>query len=157
MTRDRTKYNAEYYQRNKEAILEKQRIRHHQNKDEINAKKRAYYHNNIDTIKPTKLNNWKKWYKLHGTSEKRQASNAKRRAAKIHRTPSWLDATDWWTIEQFYKEAKRKTETYLEPWHVDHIVPLQGDNVSGLHVPWNLRVIRGSENLKKHNKYIEEV
>ena len=41
-------------------------------------------------------------------------------------------------------------------WQVDHIIPLQGKNVSGLHVPENLQVIERSMNSKKRNKYEPE-
>jgi 5-methylcytosine-specific restriction endonuclease McrA len=38
---------------------------------------------------------------------------------------------------------------------VDHVVPLQGEEVCGLHVPWNMEVITQDENLKKSNKLVD--
>ena len=147
-------YMTEYRQKNKERIAEQKKQYYQENKERFAAYKKEYRNNNRDKINATN----RAYYRNSINAQiKTTLRGSKRRAAKIHRTPLWLDETDWWTIEQFYKEAKRKTETYLEPWHVDHIVPLQGNNVSGLHVPWNLRVIRGSDNLKKHNKCVEEL
>lgn len=38
-------------------------------------------------------------------------------------------------------------------WNVDHEVPLHGRTVSGLHVPWNLRVIEADKNIAKNNQW----
>lgn len=55
-----------------------------------------------------------------------------------------------------YALALHLSETTEHEWQVDHIIPLQGKNVSGLHVPENLQVIERSINSKKRNKYEPE-
>lgn len=81
------------------------------------------------------------------------AAAARRKAAKLKRTPKWLTQFDKLKIKCIYSIAAMLTRVNKEPWHVDHIVPLQGDLVSGLHVPSNLQVMRGVENIAKKNKF----
>ena len=81
------------------------------------------------------------------------AAVARRKAAKLKRTPAWLTEFDKLKIECIYSIAAMLTRVNNEPWHVDHIVPLQGKVVSGLHVPSNLRVLRGVDNIRKHNLF----
>lgn len=78
---------------------------------------------------------------------------AKRRMSKLNRTPKWLTDEDMWVINEIYHVAKIRQELTGFNWHVDHIIPLQGKRVSGLHVPNNLQVIPGIENIRKRNTY----
>lgn len=78
--------------------------------------------------------------------------NANRRAKKKNATPSWLTAIELAQIQEHYDVAVAKTVQTGIQHHVDHIHPLCGSNFSGLHVPWNLQVISGPENVKKNNK-----
>lgn len=82
--------------------------------------------------------------------EKQNALNMKRHAAKLRRTPPWADLT---AIAWFYKEAQRLTKLTGIKYVVDHIVPLRGKKVSGLHVETNLQVITKAENSRKGNRY----
>ena len=73
------------------------------------------------------------------------------RAQTRRRTPPWVEASKEYkaAIRAVYKEGKRLTALTGELHVVDHIVPKVGTTVSGLHVPWNLRVIHWKENAKK--------
>lgn len=76
-----------------------------------------------------------------------------RRIGKISRTPPWLNDHDKMLIKARYSEARWMTIHSGIKHHVDHIVPLLGKSVCGLHVPWNLRVIPARENTSKGNKF----
>lgn len=84
--------------------------------------------------------------------QKNAAQTMRRQAAKIMRTPRWLTPEDWSSIKSKYSEARSMTLVSGVAHQVDHIVPLRGKSVCGLHVPWNLRVIPARENAKKSNR-----
>jgi hypothetical protein len=83
---------------------------------------------------------------------KMNAKTAKRNAAKLERTPAWLNDVHLKEIKELYIIASELSWLSEGGLTVDHIVPLQGDNVSGLHVPWNLQVLPASYNYSKGNK-----
>ncbi len=78
---------------------------------------------------------------------------SKYQQAKLQRTPKWLSKNDLWMIKEIYDLASLRTKMTGFLWHVDHIIPIRGKNVSGLHVPSNLQVIPWIENVKKCNKF----
>lgn len=92
----------------------------------------------------------KQWQK--NNPDKCNANNAKRHAAKLKRTPPWLEDKHWDKITEFYMLAKELQWLSEDRLWVDHIVPLQGENVSGLHVPWNLQILPRKMNISKGNR-----
>jgi hypothetical protein len=95
----------------------------------------------------------KKW-RVNNPSVVRKLS-ADKRARKRFATPSWLSKDQKLEILATYRLAAELEITTGVKHNVDHIIPLSGENVSGLHVPWNLRVISAYENRRKHNKINE--
>ena len=75
----------------------------------------------------------------------------KRYTAELKRTPSWLNDGQLFEIEAIYNYCSSLRRIGLD-YHVDHIIPLQGKTVSGLHVPWNLQVMPAKQNLAKGNR-----
>jgi hypothetical protein len=88
------------------------------------------------------------WAKNNPSKMAAQAS--KRRAKLLSATPLWAD---FGAIQIEYDLADWCSKATGIKYHVDHIVPLQGKNVCGLHVPHNLQVIPAMDNLKKKNKF----
>jgi hypothetical protein len=85
--------------------------------------------------------------------EKRSASHARRRAAQLQRTPAWADLR---AIEAVYSIRGQLERAHGVPLDVDHVVPLQGKNVSGLHVEYNLQIIPKTLNMKKKNRFTDD-
>jgi hypothetical protein len=76
--------------------------------------------------------------------------NATRRAAQIQRTPEWSNPE---SISEIYQAAADVSAGTGVPHEVDHIIPLQGRNVSGLHHQDNLLVVPTSTNRTKGNRF----
>jgi hypothetical protein len=136
-------YQAEYRKKNKELISQKRKQRAEENK--VYAKEyRVLHKENVKLSKDKYIEKTRPYVNSYV---------AERRAKKIQRTPKWLSEIDIERIKNEYRLADIQSKLTGEPWHVDHIIPLQGKNVSGLHVPSNLKAIRGFENMRKHNSF----
>lgn len=85
--------------------------------------------------------------------EQRRAHNANRRASRRRATPPWFSELDAFAIQEAYSLATRREAITSFAWHVDHVIPLRGLAVCGLHIGKNLQVIPATLNLRKHNKY----
>ena len=118
-----------------------------ENKNQKNKNNARWRSLNLETSRKSTAN-WEKNNKGHRNSLTRA-----RQAAKLKRTPAWLTEFDLLKIKCLYQVAAMRTRESGRSWHVDHIIPLQGKTVSGLHVPSNLQVIEGSENSRKSNHY----
>ncbi len=97
----------------------------------------------------------KAFYSTPNQLAKHAAKQQRRRAIKLQATPPWLNDTHRQEIEAVHQQAKTLELESGMPYHVDHIIPLRGKKVCGLHVPWNLQALPAIVNLKKSNK-VEE-
>lgn len=132
-----------------------------QNKEKMRSYVNAYKQKNLEVIKlknkayvlenQEKRKETMRLYRLK--NKESEAENCRRRQAKkLQRTPAWLTVDDIWMMRETYALARLRSKMFGFTWHVDHIYPLQGKTVSGLHVPLNLQVITAKANLVKHNR-----
>ena len=117
-----------------------------QNKDHIAEYDKAWQQSNKDK----KSKNYKNWQV--NNREKVNSYNSYRRALEVQATPKWLKEEHYKQIESFYWLAKLQCELTDTKYEVDHIVPLKGKTVCGLHVPWNLQLLTERENRSKSNR-----
>ena len=141
------KYYAEHYAANSEKLL-KQCLKYRKE----NSEKRAEYNAKYRLDNREKRSEYNaEWAKKN--PDKRAAKEAKRRAAKLQRTMPWLTDEQHEEIDAIYSDAAMLTKKTGIEHQVDHIIPMQGKNISGLHVPWNLQVLTASENISKKNRW----
>lgn len=117
------------------------------NNKEVKSKTdREYRLKNSDVLKKKALNH----FKLN--KDKYAAASARRKASKLKATPEWLTKEQLEEIEYIYFLRKDVSLLSDYEYHVDHIVPLQGKEVCGLHVPWNLQLLQKEVNFAKSNR-----
>lgn len=131
--------SADYYEANKVECLARMKAWNFENKDLVAEHNKEYYKENKEEI----LAHNKKYRQEH--PEVINAYKIKTQTNRELRVPKWAD---WDNIKAVYAEA------HAESLEVDHFIPLQGDEVSGLHVSWNLKPLTPEENRLKHN-YID--
>lgn len=119
--------------RNKNILHEKSRQKeyYNKNKNKLSEKNRLYRITNSG-------------YFAHKTQE--------RFALKLKATPAWANEG---YIKLFYKLAKIEEKRTGRKVHVDHIVPLQGERVCGLHCEDNLQLMFAEDNMEKGNKHAD--
>jgi hypothetical protein len=156
------------YLKNKDEYLNQAKQRYVKNSDVIKDRTRDRYRNNRELI----LNQEKlRWQNLPSDQKRvrilksntydknnphlANARVALRRSRLLQATPKWLSKLDLFKIRQIYLEAKTLEKQTNIKHHVDHIYPLKGKLVCGLHVPNNLRPIPYIENVRKNNKLLE--
>lgn len=132
------------------------------NRDEMLRKQREWWAANADEQR-VKQAEWRAANKEHIAMKNAQwrrdnpgkdlAISRGKKAAKIQRTPTWSDKDK---IAAIYEEAAAMRALGIDV-HVDHIVPLQGKLVSGLHVHNNLQLLLAADNLTKRNKFAVSV
>lgn len=128
----RKAYNESWRNSNKDRIKQSSKLYHKENKEAINQHSRDWRKTNQDRIR---------------------GYSAQRRASQKQALPLWLTDAQMAEIDSVYAHAKDCEAVSGQEYHVDHIVPLKGKGVCGLHVPWNLQVLPADVNLSKHNNY----
>ena len=136
-----------YRDANKEKKAASDRAWNEANKEKAAANKKAYWEANKEkAAASTKA--WK-----DANPHKCLATTAKYRARKYNALPSWYSQKHHNQIIGIYEERDRITQATGVMHEVDHILPINGDTVSGFHIPGNLQIIPRTENRSKGNKY----
>lgn len=125
------------------------------NRDAVNEQRRKWLEANPDYVRNWNLENSEKNKKYYLDYYYRNPINARaneaaRRVSKSNAMPAWVDKEK---IKEVYAFAYEFREAGFDV-HVDHIIPLRGKIVCGLHIDSNLRVIMAQENMQKGNKFL---
>lgn len=139
-------YRKQYTLANKDKITMSNKQYREDNKERVKLSQKTYKENNYDKV----LESSRKY------REKNKPKYAKyrsaRRAVEARATPSWLTEEHHKRMELMWGLRELKSFVNGTEYEVDHIVPLNGVTVCGLHVPWNLQLLPKTENRKKQHR-----
>lgn len=139
-------HNVEWYAKHRERIRALNAEKRAANREGERLKRKAWREANPETARECAL----RWYRANPDRYTEYAAN--RRARVRQAVPSWFDRE---AVALIYAEAAALTEATGIMHHVDHVIPLKGKNVCGLHVQGNLRAVPAEVNLRKSNNPYE--
>jgi|SRR2546423_2525570 len=113
------------------------------NRTFLNARSAVYRRRNPEKVRAA-VQAWRERHPARTT-----ALRMNRIAAQLQRTPPWADLT---AIGAMYERAALMSKGSIQ-YQVDHIIPLQGRKVSGLHIAENLQILSASANHRKNNRF----
>jgi hypothetical protein len=137
-------YRKAQYQKNKHKELSKNLEWKYNNLERYKEIGKEHYRANKDRHKSLMQQHY------HANKGMYRAKDAKYRATKLKATPAWANLEQ---IKRIYIACASISERTGVEHHVDHIIPLQGEAVCGLHVEKNLAIIPAQMNLQKSNTY----
>lgn len=155
---DKIAYQRDWYVENRIRLLKRNSLYYLENRERLKDKARETYCKNrkkriVHSVMVAKKNRsrynaytraWKK-----RNPEQIVADAAIRKAMQLKACPPWVNRNQ---LKCVYEKAQLRTRATGISYHVDHRYPLFHPLFTGLHVPWNLRVIVGTQNILKSNK-----
>ena len=149
-----SEYRKNHYRKNIEHELARKRDYREANKDTVKKATKSWVAKNAEKVSAYQRVYRKSYYAQPEKVAMRNMDASARRSAQRKATPQWADKS---AMLSFYIRAKELSEQSGQQYHVDHIVPILGRNVCGLHTEQNLQILLAVENSRKNNRLIDEI
>lgn len=131
----------ERFHADKEATKARTKKKYAAHAEKLREKRKDWYYANLEQARAKAIPRSREWRK-NNPKHHIALTTAHKKTIRI-RTPKWADRLK---IVEFYKGCP-------DGYHVDHVIPLRGNIVSGLHVVENLQYLPARENISKSNRY----